>query len=56
LVVWGKDACRYPWPLIQALRDESVNRGRHVVDGGSGDNSHLLGAGRPGPADVRVAA
>ena len=42
LVVWGKDACRYPRLLIQALHDDSVNRGRHVIDSGSGYNSHLL--------------
>jgi hypothetical protein len=44
----GKDACWYPRPLIQALRDDSVNRGRHVVHGGTGYSSRLLGAGRPG--------
>jgi predicted acyl esterase len=42
LVIQGRDVYRYPRPLIQALHDDSVNSGRHVVHGGGEYDSHLL--------------
>ena len=42
LVIQGTDVYRYPRPLIQALHDDSVNRGTHVVHGGGEYDSHLL--------------
>jgi predicted acyl esterase len=42
LVIQGRDVYRYPRPLIQALHEESVNRGAHVVHAGGEYDSHLL--------------
>jgi predicted acyl esterase len=42
LVIQGRDVYRYPRPLIQALHEESVNRGAHVVHAGGEHDSHLL--------------
>ena len=42
LVIQGRDVYRYPRPLIQALHDDSVNRGPHVVWAGGSYDSHLL--------------
>ncbi len=42
LVIQGTDVYRYPRPLIQALHEDSVNRGPHVVHSGGEDDSHLL--------------
>jgi putative CocE/NonD family hydrolase len=42
LVIQGRDVYRYPRPLIQALHDDSVNRGPHVVWAGGDYDSHLL--------------
>ena len=42
LVIQGRDVHRYPRPLIQALHDDSVNRGPHVVWAGGDYDSHLL--------------
>ncbi|HEY6311276.1 MAG TPA: CocE/NonD family hydrolase C-terminal non-catalytic domain-containing protein, partial [Streptosporangiaceae bacterium] len=42
LVIQGRDVYRYPRPLIQALHEESVNRGAHVVHAGGQYDSHLL--------------
>jgi Biotin carboxylase, N-terminal domain/X-Pro dipeptidyl-peptidase C-terminal non-catalytic domain len=42
LVIQGKDVYRYPRPLIQALHDDLVNRGRHVIHSGGEYDSHLL--------------
>ncbi len=42
LVIQGRDIYRYPRPLIQALHDDLVNRGRHVIYSGGGYDSHLL--------------
>jgi uncharacterized protein len=42
LVIQGRDVYRYPRPLIQALHDDSVNRGPHVIWAGGDYDSHLL--------------
>ena len=42
LVIQGRDVYRYPRPLIQALHDDSVNRGPHVIHAGGDYDSHLL--------------
>lgn len=42
LVIQGRDVHRYPRPLVQALHDDSVNRGPHVVHTGGDYDSHLL--------------
>ena len=42
LVIQGQDIYRYPRPLIQALHDDLVNRGRHVIYSGGEYDSHLL--------------
>jgi uncharacterized protein len=42
LVIQGTDVYRYPRPLIQALHEDSVNHGPHVVHGGGEYDSHLL--------------
>ena len=42
LVIQGRDIYRYPRPLIQALHDDLVNRGRHVIHSGGEYDSHLL--------------
>jgi uncharacterized protein len=42
LVIQGRDIYRYPRPLIQALHDDSVNRGPHVIYTGADYDSHLL--------------
>jgi predicted acyl esterase len=42
LVIQGRDVYRYPRPLIQALHDDSVNRGPHVIHAGGEYDSHLL--------------
>jgi uncharacterized protein len=42
LVIQGTDVYRYPRPLIQALHEDSVNRGPHVVHSGGEYDSHLL--------------
>jgi hypothetical protein len=41
-VIQGRDVYRYPRPLIQALHDDSVNRGPHVIWAGGDYDSHLL--------------
>jgi hypothetical protein len=38
----GKDIYHYPRLLIQALHDDSVNRGAHVIQADGGYDSHLL--------------
>ncbi len=42
LVVQGQDVHRYPRPLVQALHDDTVNRGPHVIHAGGPYDSHLL--------------
>jgi uncharacterized protein len=42
LVIQGRDVYRYPRPLIQALHEDSVNRGPHVIHAGGEYDSHLL--------------
>lgn len=42
LVIQGRDIYRYPRPLIQALHDDSVNRGPHVIHAGGKYDSYLL--------------
>jgi len=42
LVIQGRDVHRYPRPLVQALHDDSVNRGPHLVHTGADYDSHLL--------------
>ncbi len=42
LVIQGQDIYRYPRPLIQALHNDLVNRGRHVIHTGGEYDSHLL--------------
>ncbi|MBV9382644.1 MAG: CocE/NonD family hydrolase [Streptosporangiaceae bacterium] len=48
LVIQGRDIYRYPRPLIQALHDDSVNRGPHVIHAGGEFDSHLLVPVAPG--------
>ena len=42
LVVGGRDLYRYPLPNVQALHDDTVNAGTHVIHVGGGHDSHLL--------------
>ncbi len=42
LVTQGKDIYHYPRPVIQALHDDRVNHGAHVIHVGGGYDSHLL--------------
>ena len=42
LVIQGRDVYRYPRPLMQALHDDLVNHGRHVIYSGGEYDSHLL--------------
>jgi len=42
LVIQGRDVYRYRRPLIQALHDDSVNRGPHIIHAGGEYDSYLL--------------
>ena len=48
LVIQGRDIYRQPRPLVQALHDDSVNRGPHVIHAGGRFDSHLLIPRAPG--------
>ncbi len=52
LVIQGKDIYRQPRPLVQALHDDLVNRGPHVIHTGGRFDSHLLIP--RAPAEARV--
>ncbi len=48
LVIQGTDIYRQPRPLVQALHDDSVNRGAHLIHTGGRFDSHLLIPRAPG--------
>jgi predicted acyl esterase len=48
LVIQGTDIYRQPRPLVQALHDDSVSRGPHLIHTGGRFDSHLLIPRAPG--------
>jgi uncharacterized protein len=48
LVIQGTDIYRQPRPLVQALHDDTVNRGPHLIHTGGRFDSHLLIPHPPG--------